>query len=596
MAGVLYDPTKPMPLIQMVNSPLWQGVKPTVGQRNNNPGNLRSFDDFQGKTGQGKGGYDIYDTMDNGARALARDLHTKSKRGVRTVRELMTGYAPPSDNNPTGSYIDYVANDLGVDPDQEIDIANMRPKLMRSITKFENKNRDILSDDMIAQAIAAADGKPVNEGTGPMNWMQGYYQDGAGQAVAPTAQTAAPPPPALANIPPQNNQTLPPQDDDGYGAMRLLNFTEAQIAEAKRRGVPAEFYTAQAGLNNGVLAEPNANLDPEADVSLRGPTRPSAGMVLASDNDPSFSLISEAQAATLDDVIARQGDTRQAFQDQYTATTSPALTMPSNETQSQGILANPGYTNNTRSQTPLSITPPNQGIDFAERMVRMGAAGLGAMDKGPAAQMAAMGREDAAINDMQRASLEKYRLAELKAKKGKTNAAPQQSPYTGVVLDTIDTIFAQVEEGGNDMLWPFDNVTGGIGKALSYIPGSPAHDVASNIDTIVSSIGFDRLQKMRDDSPTGGALGAISEKELALLNSALGSLRQSQSREQFLKNLRRVKTHYQASVQAIREQQIEYARINGLPVPAMTVSGQAAAGNQAASSNLDAARAIISQR
>ena len=300
--------------------------------------------------------------------------------------------------------------------------------------------------------------------------------------------------------------------------------------------------------------------------------------------------------ATFDDVMARQGDARQAFQDQYTAATNPALTMPSNETQSQGILANPGYTNNTRSQTPLSITPPNQNIDFAERMVRMGAAGLGAMDKGPAAQMAAMGREDAAINDMQRASLEKYRLAELKAKKGKTNAAPQQSPYTGVVLDTIDTIFAQVEEGGNDTFWPFDNVTGAIGTAMSYVAGSPAHDVASNIDTIVSSIGFERLQKMRDDSPTGGALGSISEKELALLNSALGSLRQSQSREQFLKNLRRVKTHYQASVQAIREQQIEYARINGLPIPAMTVSGQAAAGNQAASSNLDAARAIISQR
>jgi len=530
MAGVLYDPTKPMPLIQMVNSPLWQGVKPTVGQRNNNPGNLRSFDDFQGKTGQGKGGYDIYDTMDNGARALARDLHTKSKRGVKTVRELMTGYAPPSDNNPTGSYIDYVANDLGVDPDQEIDIANMRPKLMRSITKFENKNRDILSDDMIAQAIAAADGESPDM---PYD-----------------------------KVPPGGHPSISGPLADGR--LSLKDATD----QANRFLAPDGFYADQIPLVD--MERLKANPYPVAEY--------------------------DGAPATFDDVMARQGDARQAFQDQYTAATNPALTMPSNETQSQGILANPGYTNNTRSQTPLSITPPNQNIDFAERMVRMGAAGLGAMDKGPAAQMAAMGREDAAINDMQRASLEKYRLAELKAKKGKTNAAPQQSPYTGVVLDTIDTIFAQVEEGGNDTFWPFDNVTGAIGTAMSYVAGSPAHDVASNIDTIVSSIGFERLQKMRDDSPTGGALGSISEKELALLNSALGSLRQSQSREQFLKNLRRVKTHYQASVQAIREQQIEYARINGLPIPAMTVSGQAAAGNQAASSNLDAARAIISQR
>ena len=532
MAGVLYDPTKPMPLIQMVNSPKWIGVKPTVGQRNNNPGNLRSFDAFQGKTGQGKGGYDIYDTLDNGARALARDLHTKSKRGVKTVRELMTGYAPPSDNNPTDSYIDYVAKDLGVNPDQEIDIASMRPKLMRSITKFENKNRDILSDDMIAQAIAAADGES----------------------------------------PDMPNQNVPP---GGYpsiaGPLSDGQVTGKDLTDQFNRFIaPDGFYADQIPLVDmhrlGVNPYPVAEYD--------GP------------------------ALTFDDAMARQGDARQAFQDQYTAATNPALTMPGNDTQtSPGILANAGnYTNNTRSQTPLSITPPTQNIDFAERMVRMGAAGLGAMNKGPAAQMAAMGMESANIDDMQRASLEKYRLAELKAKKGKTNAAPQQSPYTGVVLDTIDTIFAQVEEGGNDTLWPFDNVTGAIGTAMSYIPGSPAHDVASNIDTIVSSIGFERLQKMRDDSPTGGALGAISEKELALLNSALGSLRQSQSREQFLKNLRRVKTHYQASVQAIREQQIEYARMNGLPVPAMTVSGQAAAGNQAASSNLDAARAIISQR
>ena len=531
MAGVLYDPTKPMPLIQMVNSPLWQGVKPTVGQRNNNPGNLRSFDAFQGKTGQGKGGYDIYDTLDNGARALARDLHTKSKRGVKTVRELMTGYAPPSDNNPTDSYIDYVAKDLGVNPDQEIDIASMRPKLMRSITKFENKNRDILSDDMIAQAIASADG----ESTDMPNQQKppGGYPSIAG----PLAD----------------------------GQVTWSDFTD----QANRFIAPDGYYADQIPLVDmhrlGVNPYPVAEYD--------GP------------------------ALTFDDAMARQGDARQAFQNQYTAA-NPALTMPGGDTQtSPGILANAGnFTNNTRSQTPLSLTPPNQGIDFAERMVRMGAAGLGAMDRGPAAQMAAMGMESANIDDMQRASLEKYRLAELKAKKGKTNVAPQQSPYTGVVLDTIDTIFAQVEEGDNDTFWPFDNVTGGIGTAMSYIPGSPAHDVASNIDTIVSSIGFERLQKMRDESPTGGALGSISEKELALLNSALGSLRQSQSSKQFLKNLRRVRTHYEASVKAIREQQIEYARMNGLPVPAMTVSGQAAAGNQAASSNLAAARAIISQR
>ena len=36
---------------------------------------------------------------------------------------------------------------------------------------------------------------------------------------------------------------------------------------------------------------------------------------------------------------------------------------------------------------------------------------------------------------------------------------------------------------------------------------------------------------MRDDSPTGGALGQVSERELSL-NASLGSLSQMQSEEQ----------------------------------------------------------------
>jgi hypothetical protein len=41
---------------------------------------------------------------------------------------------------------------------------------------------------------------------------------------------------------------------------------------------------------------------------------------------------------------------------------------------------------------------------------------------------------------------------------------------------------------------------------------------------------------MREASPTGGALGSISESELGLLKATLGSLRQSQSQEQFQAN------------------------------------------------------------
>jgi len=64
---------------------------------------------------------------------------------------------------------------------------------------------------------------------------------------------------------------------------------------------------------------------------------------------------------------------------------------------------------------------------------------------------------------------------------------------------------------------------------------------------------------MRDESPTGGALGQVSERELSLLNASLGSIKQGQSQDQLLKNLKDIQTHYQNSVAAIKAQQAGYS-------------------------------------
>jgi hypothetical protein len=46
-----------------------------------------------------------------------QDLH-----GLRTVRGIIDRWAPPSDNNPTSAYVDFVAGWLAVSPDAEIDL------------------------------------------------------------------------------------------------------------------------------------------------------------------------------------------------------------------------------------------------------------------------------------------------------------------------------------------------------------------------------------------------------------------------------------------------------------------------------------------
>jgi hypothetical protein len=55
--------------------------------------------------------------------------------------------------------------------------------------------------------------------------------------------------------------------------------------------------------------------------------------------------------------------------------------------------------------------------------------------------------------------------------------------------------------------------------------------------TIKANIGFDRLSEMRANSPTGGALGQVSELENLLLQATQGSLDQNQSPEELKKTL-----------------------------------------------------------
>lgn len=91
----------------------------------------------------------------------------------------------------------------------------------------------------------------------------------------------------------------------------------------------------------------------------------------------------------------------------------------------------------------------------------------------------------------------------------------------------------------------------GLGSMLSGFPATSSKDLAALLETIKSNIGFAELQAMRDSSPTGGALGQVTERELSLLQAVVGSLDQAQSREQFTANLDRLERQYQQSMAAI---------------------------------------------
>ena len=80
-------------------------------------------------------------------------------------------------------------------------------------------------------------------------------------------------------------------------------------------------------------------------------------------------------------------------------------------------------------------------------------------------------------------------------------------------------------------------VTGLGGSLMQNVPASAAHDMQQRLATLKALVGFKQLNEMRAQSPTGGALGNVTERELGFLQSVIGSLEQSQSRKQFLENL-----------------------------------------------------------
>lgn len=99
--------------------------------------------------------------------------------------------------------------------------------------------------------------------------------------------------------------------------------------------------------------------------------------------------------------------------------------------------------------------------------------------------------------------------------------------------------------------------TGLTGNTLSRISGTSATDLENTIETIKGNLGFDALSNMRAASPTGGALGNVSNIELSLLTSAVSSLKIGQSRDQLEKNLKEVKQHYEGWKKTLTQSQAD---------------------------------------
>lgn len=97
-------------------------------------------------------------------------------------------------------------------------------------------------------------------------------------------------------------------------------------------------------------------------------------------------------------------------------------------------------------------------------------------------------------------------------------------------VDAVDNLMGKVSR------W-----TSGVGSLLSNLPETDARTFAAELNTLKANIAFNELTQMREASKTGGALGNVSNIELALLESTLGALDPAMRPSDLRRNLQQIK-------------------------------------------------------
>ena len=145
------------------------------------------------------------------------------------------------------------------------------------------------------------------------------------------------------------------------------------------------------------------------------------------------------------------------------------------------------------------------------------------------------------------ASIQEYNLAKSQGYKGTfvDFKRKQADPAAGDLsrqaqIDQANSVLTEIKDA-KDLVSP---KTTGFGGLASYIPQTAARDLQAKLTSIKANLGFDRLQQMRRESPTGGALGQVAVQELIALQSTVASLDQLQSSEQVAAALEKIEKHY----------------------------------------------------
>lgn len=109
----------------------------TLGEWNNNYWNMRYGEPWRNSS-KGAGGFARFNTVEDGARAAVINLNTYYNRGLDTINEIISSWAPSTEND-TQNYINIVASKMHKDPNEHINIKDAKTieDLLHAMAKVE---------------------------------------------------------------------------------------------------------------------------------------------------------------------------------------------------------------------------------------------------------------------------------------------------------------------------------------------------------------------------------------------------------------------------------------------------------------------------
>lgn len=138
-------------------------AQPPLNIRNNNPGNIRDVGiNWDGAVGAERG-FVTFDSPEMGVRAFTKNLYSYERRGLNSIQDVVSTWAPPGDNNNTSAYVRNVSQRLNLDPGAPLNLSQnpgRTAELIRAMTLQEGGQASVdYFSSHINTGIALANGQ-----------------------------------------------------------------------------------------------------------------------------------------------------------------------------------------------------------------------------------------------------------------------------------------------------------------------------------------------------------------------------------------------------------------------------------------------------